>query len=67
MPGMSGIEVTSALRKTRPDLPVVLSSGFITEDLRLAAEAAGVAEILRKPASMEELGAAIFRTLQRRP
>lgn len=67
MPGMSGIEVTGALRKTRPDLPVVLSSGFITEDLRLAAEAAGVAEIVRKPASMEELGAAIFRTLQRRP
>ncbi len=67
MPGMSGIEVAAALRKTRPDLPVVLSSGFITEDLRLAAEAAGVAEIVRKPASMEDLSDAVFRTLQRSP
>ena len=67
MPGMSGIEVAAALRKTRTDLPVVLSSGFITEDLRLAAEAAGVAEIVRKPASMEDLSEAVFRTLQRQP
>ncbi len=41
MPDMSGLEVASALRDIRADLPVILASGCITEELRQKAPAAG--------------------------
>ncbi len=67
MPGMNGVELTRAVLKLRPDLPVILTSGFITEDLRLAALAAGVREVLRKPALLQELGDAIANQLSSPP
>ena len=32
MPGMSGIELSAAVRKARPDLPVLLISGYVKSD-----------------------------------
>lgn len=61
MPGMSGLEVASALREIRPDLPVVLASGYITEDLRQKAPAAGVRELIYKPNTVDDLCAAVAR------
>jgi len=61
MPGMSGLEVASALREIRADLPVVLASGYITEELRQKAPAAGVRELIYKPNSVEELCEAVAR------
>jgi PAS domain S-box-containing protein len=63
MPGMNGVELTRAVLRLRPDLPVILTSGFITEDLRLATLAAGVREVLRKPATLLDLGDALARHL----
>ena len=61
MPGMSGLEVALALREIRADLPVVLASGFITEELRQKAPAAGVRELIYKPNSVDDLCAAVAR------
>ena len=61
MPGMSGLEVASALREIRPDLPVVLASGYITEDLRQRAPAAGVRELIYKPNTVDDLCEAVAR------
>ena len=61
MPGMSGLEVASALREIRADLPVVLASGYITEELRQRAPAAGVRELIYKPNSVDELCEAVAR------
>jgi DNA-binding response OmpR family regulator len=64
MPGMSGIDVASSLTKIRPDLPVVIISGFITEDLRAAASSLGVRAVVKKEHTIEELGAVIHSILR---
>ncbi len=55
MPGMSGLDVARELREIRPDLPVALASGYITEELRAKAPAAGVSELVYKPNTVDEL------------
>jgi CheY-like chemotaxis protein len=54
MRGMSGLELVRALKGVRPELPVILASGFIDEDLRDKARAAGVTELVFKPGTIEE-------------
>ncbi len=61
MPGMSGLELASALRVAIPDLPVVLVTGYITEELRQQAPAAGISELIYKPNSVDELCKAVAR------
>jgi PAS domain S-box-containing protein len=61
MPGMSGLAVASALREIRADLPVLLASGYITEDLRQKAPAAGVRELIYKPNTVDDLCEAVAR------
>jgi CheY-like chemotaxis protein/anti-sigma regulatory factor (Ser/Thr protein kinase) len=61
MPSMSGLAVASALREIRSDLPVVLASGYITEDLRQKAPAAGVRELIYKPNTVDDLCEAVAR------
>jgi two-component system, cell cycle sensor histidine kinase and response regulator CckA len=55
MPGMSGIVLATELARLRPDLPVVVASGFLPEELRAEAAAAGVRAILPKPYGMRDL------------
>jgi len=61
MPGMSGLDVACALREIRADLPVAIASGYITEELRAQAPAAGVIELLYKPDTVDELCEVIAR------
>jgi len=49
MPEFSGLDIARAVRDVRPSLPVVITSGFISTELRGAAEAAGVHHLLYKP------------------
>lgn len=55
MPRISGLEVADELSRLCPDLPVVIASGFITEDLRAAASRAGVRQLFYKPNTVDEL------------
>ncbi len=55
MPGVSGLEVAQELAALRPELPVYISSGYITEELMLKAQAAGVRGVLQKQNTLEEL------------
>jgi CheY-like chemotaxis protein len=64
MPGMTGLELVSELRKVRPDLPVVLSSGFLTPANRQIAIREGVNVIVPKPCSLGELADALERVLE---
>jgi PAS domain S-box-containing protein len=67
MPGMSGLEVARALREIRADLPVALASGYITEELRAEAPAAGVIELVYKPNTVEELCEMVARLAHAQP
>ncbi len=51
MPGLSGLDVAKKVREIRPDLPVIIASGFIDEELRSQAEEAGVKALISKPFS----------------
>ncbi len=61
MPGMSGLEFARAVRELHPDSPVAITSGYISEELRAQAPAAGVSELIYKPNTVEELFAAVDR------
>lgn len=51
MPGISGIEVARQLKKSQPWLPVVIVTGYGTQENETRAEAVGVSGFLRKPLS----------------
>ena len=53
MPGMDGIEVAERTRANRPWTPVVIITGYGSDDNEVRAKAAGVSEFLRKPLSPE--------------
>jgi CheY-like chemotaxis protein len=55
MPGMDGIEVAERVKAKRPWTPVVIVTGYGSEDNEARAKAAGVAEFLHKPLSPETI------------
>ena len=61
MPGMQGLDVAREVRTIRADLPVVVTSGFIDEELRIGAEAAGVRALIPKPFILKDLYAVVER------
>lgn len=65
MPGMSGLDLSSQIRAIRPDLPVILTTGFAGTLAPDAASTHGICEVLLKPVSPANLGAAIARALKR--
>ena len=67
MPDCSGLEVANELAGIRPELPVVISSGYITEELRGQARSAGVRGLLEKENTFEELGKLVAQILARQP
>ena len=58
MPEMNGDEVYHELRKRRPDVPIVLSSGFSEVDAIRRFPAEGLDGFLQKPYTLEQFAAA---------
>ena len=67
MPELMGIELARRLREIRPELPVVLMTGYGSEDLMTEATRIGVGEVLRKPLRRVDLADALARVLDIRP
>jgi CheY-like chemotaxis protein len=65
MPVLTGTELARRIRRVRPDLPVLLLSGYSGPILTQQALGAGVNELLRKPVHSRELAAALARALRR--
>lgn len=63
MPGLSGLDVAGELRRIRPDLPVVITSGYITEEVRIEALQRGVRRVVYKPNTVDELCQVIHQLL----
>jgi CheY-like chemotaxis protein len=67
MPGMSGFDLARVLRKARPDLPVLMTSGYVRPEDRAAARDLGIHDFILKPNTVEELGHSldkVFRELR---
>jgi PAS domain S-box-containing protein len=64
MPGMGGIELAKRLRRTHPDLPVILTSGYSHV---LAQEGAHGFELVQKPYSADQVSKALCKAIAPRP
>lgn len=62
LPGMSGEEVVRRLREIRPEIKIIVSSGFIDSPLRTQLLGMGV-QILTKPYRVNELLRAVETAL----
>jgi PAS domain S-box-containing protein len=63
MPGLSGIDVARRILEIRPDIPVLLASGYVrSEDVEVA-RSIGVREVIWKPATINEMGELLGRLL----
>ncbi|MGM0627027.1 MAG: response regulator, partial [Candidatus Fermentibacterota bacterium] len=59
MPGMDGEETFRLIRKTSPDLPVIVFSGYSREDLRRRFRGRSGVTFLQKPFTMDALKASL--------
>ncbi len=55
MPGLSGLDLAAALQQLCPQLPVVITSGHVPDDLLARAEALQVRHVLCKEFTLERL------------
>jgi len=63
MPELSGLDVARALHGIRPELPVIISSGNLPDQLQAEAREAGVRALVHKQYTLEELGGVIHWVL----
>jgi CheY-like chemotaxis protein len=61
MPALTGIDIIRAARQARPDLPVVLMTGY-ADALALGEPVPASVELLKKPYRLHELAAAMENT-----
>ena len=65
MPGMSGEETYRALRAIRPDVKVLLSTGFAPDEAAQRFTDEGLAGFLRKPYDPDQLAGEVQRIIER--
>ncbi|MFB8378091.1 response regulator [Paenibacillus taichungensis] len=63
LPGMTGLEVTQALRRDYPHLPIIILSGYDEFENARAAMRWGVNHFLLKPAEVEEIESVLREVL----
>jgi two-component system, cell cycle sensor histidine kinase and response regulator CckA len=63
MPGLSGLELAQRISAVRPELPIVLLSGFAEGISRSALKGAGIRECLPKPLPLSRLAELVHALL----
>ena len=63
MPRLGGLDLARAVRAIRPDLPILLATGFVEDIPSTDLAAAGVSATARKPLSRRELGEVVHELL----
>jgi two-component system sensor histidine kinase/response regulator len=66
MPGMSGMEVLATLRKTRPEVTVIVFTGFATVENTREALKTGAFDYIPKPFTKEELRSVVENAVKSR-
>jgi CheY-like chemotaxis protein len=64
MPGMTGSELAKAVQSLRPDVPIILLTGWIESRQREQLLHDGIRAVLAKPASLGDLATAIASSLR---
>jgi len=63
MPDLTGTELAREIRRLRPDLPIVLMSGYSGLQLHERAREIGIRQVLRKPLQSRDLAESFGRVL----
>ena len=63
MPEMTGTELATELHRIRPDLPIVLMTGYVESIPSRGLAAAGIREVLKKPLLSRPLATCVARYL----
>jgi PAS domain S-box-containing protein len=63
MPQVTGLDVARAMGALRVDLPVAISSGFISDELQAQARALGVRGLMQKEHTLDQLGGFVAAAL----
>ena len=63
MPGMTGVALSEEMLKIRPDIPIILCTGYSEVATPEKVKAAGIRELIMKPVVREQLAHAIHRAL----
>lgn len=63
MPDMSGLDFAASVRNFNPHVPMLLSSGFMTEEVRASALQRGIQNFITKPNTMQELSGSLHALL----
>jgi len=66
MPHMTGIDLAAEILKIRPDIPVVLTSGYVGEQEIETVQRLGVTQLIPKPSTVEEVGQIVHRVISQR-
>ena len=66
LPGMSGLDVTKTVRRTHPDLPIVVMTAFGSIETAIAAIQEGAFDYASKPMNLEEFKQTVTRALVQR-
>ena len=64
MPEMTGSELARAIRRLRPEMPIVLMSGFVNPALTASARDIGVCEVLAKPLVARDIARCLANALR---
>lgn len=65
MPGLTGLEITKKLREVDINIPVILVSGYLAEDMENAARELRISEVITKPIRTPQLSVAMRRALRK--
>ena len=63
MPGMTGMALSEELLKIRPDIPIILCTGYSEVTTPEKVKAAGIRELIMKPVVREQLAHTINKVL----
>ena len=64
MPRMSGFQFAQAALHIRPDIPIILMTGYVTAQEQATAERIGIRAVVAKPNSVDELTQTIDEMLR---
>jgi len=65
MPGMNGLDLAEEIIKIRPEIPIILCTGFSDQVTKESAKSIGISEFLNKPVTLKNLAAAVDHTLNK--
>ena len=65
MPNMTGIQLTEEIHKIRPDIPVILSTGFSDSIVEKKLKSQGISALIMKPVVVKVLAETIRKVLKK--